>query len=477
MKSNMPSGDVWRLSDSDRDSQNYGKVYKFDFSYIQDEKTRRILKEFVWANYRTGNRVLRSLREHLLQFKYFNAFSEIERVDSLKNISNATVERFRTYLRLYISFVTGRPLSYSYQKSCFDTLKAVINWCRIYMLENAPEKEIFTGNEYRGVHRQLKINFIPDKVLEQINQALKNEDNPYIRYGTIILEATGMRIGDLLLLETDCIREHPVSGNAISWFDHKNRKNRDMLPVPAECAEAVRQLVKVTEGLRHKADEDIQNRLFLYKPKFGTNKREIIVVSRLVLNQWYHRFAQEHGIIDSDGQIYNITTRKFRRTLATDMLSKGANIKVIQEVLGHASVTTTKLYYADVKDTSMAEIFSHIGIIGNIQEVNEKDIPDVAEREWFELNRNGRARLCDGYCTRPVNNGEICSRLVGRQKCYTCARYITTLADLVTHKNHLKELQELIDTNIYGEHYAAHFLPTMAVLKEIIRRLEVLKND
>jgi len=35
----------------------------------------------------------------------------------------------------------------------------------------------------------------------------------------------------------------------------------------------------------------------------------------------------------------------------------------------------------------------------------------------------------------------------------------------------------LLDSNIYGEHYAAHLTPTVIVLKEIIKRLEALKNE
>lgn len=476
MKSNVPQGNVWRLTDKDPESQNFGRVYRFDFSYIRNAVTRSILKEYVWANYRTGNRSLRSLRERLLKLKYFEAFCSFGETPSLRDINNETVTKFITFLRLQQSSSTGKPLSYVYQKSCLDTLKSLVNWCRIYMTEYAPQKEVFTGNEYLGVNRRLKIDFIPDDVMDRINHALKEEENPYIKYGTIILETTGMRPGDLLLLRTDCIQEHPISGHTISWFDHKNRKDRDRLPVPAECVEAVRRLTEVTATIREKADADIQDRLFIYKPWLGTNKREIIIVSRLVFSQWYRLFARRHGITGNDGRIYNITARKFRRTLATDMLSRGANIKVIQEVLGHASVVTTKLYYADIKDSSMAEIFSRIGIIGSLRDVDEKNIPDDSERLWFELNRNGKARLCDGYCTRPVQNGELCNRLIGRQKCYTCSRYITTVADLDAHRGHLQELQELMDANIYGEHYSAHFVPTIAVLKEIIRRLEALKN-
>lgn len=69
---------------------------------------------------------------------------------------------------------------------------------------------------------KLKIDFIPDEVICQINKALKNEEN-YIKYGIIILKSTGMRIGDMLKLTVDCIKSHLISGYTLTWYDHKNR--------------------------------------------------------------------------------------------------------------------------------------------------------------------------------------------------------------------------------------------------------------
>ena len=87
------------------------------------------------------------------------------------------------------------------------------------------------------------------------------------------------------------------------------------------------------------------------------------------------------------------------------------------------------------------------------------------------------ACMCDGYCTKPVVDGKICDRLIKRQKCYTCSRYITTPEYLEAHKKHLANLEKQLEEGaIYGEHYAEHFIPTIEVLKVIIERLEGLQN-
>lgn len=473
----FPPTDIWRLVDHDPDSQNYCYEYKLDFSFFESAEIKASVKEYIWTNYSTGNRVLKGLRETLWGLKYFNDFCRQNDVRTLRDMNNDFADDYRSFLHAYLSATTGKSLSYSYQRACFSVLKTLIGWCHVFLPEVVPEKQIFTGYEYRQANSGLKIDFIPDEILAQVNEALKSESNPYLKYGFIILECTGMRIGDMLLLQADCISEHPISGYTISWFDHKNRKSRDKMPIPRECKDAVDCLLQLTEKVRGRADEIEKARLFIYAPRLGTHKKPIVTVSKQVFTKWCGDFSEKHNICDSGGNIYRITSHMFRRTLATDMLSKGTNIKVIQEVLGHSSPATTKKYYADVKDSDRAEMFSKIGILGNIQQIGDTAIPDRSELQWFQNNCMVRARLSDGYCTLPIQDGKPCGHFLSRQKCYLCSRYITTLEDLDSHKKHLDELQEMLDSNIYGDHYAAHIIPTVLALKEIIRRLEELRDE
>lgn len=125
-----------------------------------------------------------------------------------------------------------------------------------------------------------------------------------------------------------------------------------------------------------------------------------------------------------------------------------------------------------------AEVFKSVGVIGNINQIQSNAFDNVSEFEWFKANKDKCvAGLCDGYCTKPVTDGNICPRLLKRQKCYTCSRYITTPEYLDAHKQHLANLERQLEEGvIYGEHYAEHFIPTIEVLKVIIERLEGLQN-
>lgn len=476
MASKIPNGDKWELIDKDSNSQHYGKKFKFDFSYIESDNIKNLVKAYIWRNYKEGNNTLSKLYRDDNRFKLFNKFTIKSNISSLKELTNNDVELFISFLKTYISNKTKKPLSYQSQKKYLDTVKAIIRWGQLYLPNEVPKTEIFTGNEYVGVNRKLKIDFIPDEVLEQINKALKNEENPYIKYGIIILQSTGMRIGDMLKLTTDSVKPHLISGYTLTWYDHKNRKERQPMPIPNECAIAVEKLVEHTKELREQTDNSIKNYLFIHKPTNGKQANILKVIPISTYYKWLNNFIKNNDIRNTNGELYNLKSHQFRRTLATDMLSKGTDLKAIQEVLGHSSPMTTKQSYADIKDKERAEVFKNIGIIGNINKVDETVIENKNDLIWFKENKDKGARMEDGYCTKPCSDGKICDRLLKRQKCYTCGRYITTPEYLQAHKNHLAELEKQLEGNIYGDHYAEHFLPTIEILKEIVKRLEEIQD-
>ena len=94
MKS-RPNGDVWNIVDNDKDSQHYGKNFRFDFSYISSEEIKDVVKDYVWQNFRVGNKVLNSLyKEFNPYFFQFIRFADTRNITSLKGLTNADVAHF-----------------------------------------------------------------------------------------------------------------------------------------------------------------------------------------------------------------------------------------------------------------------------------------------------------------------------------------------------------------------------------------------
>ena len=153
------------------------------------------------------------------------------------------------------------------------------------------------------------------------------------------------------------------------------------------------------------------------------------------------------------------------------------NETLLRYALKHGKWIMISHFRRREKDKERAEVFKNIGIIGNINLIEEDAFKDKKEMEWFKEHKDTSACLIDGYCTKPIVDGQICERLLRRQKCYTCSRYITTPEYLDTHRRHLMSLEKQVSEGaFYGKHYIEHFIPTIKVLKSIISRLEELQD-
>ena len=315
-----PDGDVWNIVDNDKDSQHYGRNFKFDFSYISSEEIKDVVKDYVWQNYRIGNKSLSTLyNEVKAYFFQFIRFADARNITSLKRLTNTDVDHFISYLHTTISERTKKPFGTNTQRISLNTLKSIIRWCQLHRPNDVPTTEIFTGNEYIGVNRKLKIDFIPDDVIAQINEALKKEENPYLKYGIIILQSTGMRIGDLLKLRIDCIKPHLISGYTIEWTQHKSRKNKVPMPVRSECVAAIEKLIEITADLRDKCVEKDKDILLINTIKsgnqYGSEAGKICAISQGTFQWWLETFIRDNNIKDANGDYYNLTSHQFRRTL------------------------------------------------------------------------------------------------------------------------------------------------------------------
>ena len=116
-----PDGDVWNIVDNDKDSQHYGRNFKFDFSYISSEEIKDVVKDYVWQNYRVGNKSLSSLYNEVKAcFFQFIRFADTRNITSLKGLTNTDVDHF----------IQSSGLSIKVAKIRFLCLSEVNVWLR-----------------------------------------------------------------------------------------------------------------------------------------------------------------------------------------------------------------------------------------------------------------------------------------------------------------------------------------------------------
>lgn len=176
-----------------------------------------------------------------------------------------------------------------------------------------------------------------DRLMRAPREAFEKEKNPnkalrFLRDQAILelLFSTGLRVSELCALNSDI----DLSRDEIS-VRGKGEKVRVVFLSPA-AKEAVRTYLK--------ARKDMEEALFVE----GRPDK---------LHRIIPRDVQRHlkGYVARAGITSIVTPHTLRHAFATDLLSNGADIRSVQQLLGHASINTTQIY-THVTDSHLREI-------------------------------------------------------------------------------------------------------------------------
>lgn len=98
---------------------------------------------------------------------------------------------------------------------------------------------------------------------------------------------------------------------------------------------------------------------FIFVNREGThqNQGSLNKALRRIIRDCNDEVLQKHGIESNPVLLPHFSCHILRHTFATRLCESGVNIKVIQDVLGHADIETTMNIYIDVtKDLKKKEI-------------------------------------------------------------------------------------------------------------------------
>ncbi|MCX6003003.1 MAG: site-specific tyrosine recombinase XerD [Chloroflexi bacterium] len=138
-----------------------------------------------------------------------------------------------------------------------------------------------------------------------------------------LLYASGMRVSELMSLNVEDV--NTVDGD-VRCFG-KGRKER-IIPIHKQAAAAVEEYVR--DARPHLAHNKEEKALFLNR-RGGR-------LTRQGFWQILKQYAKQAGLT------VPVTPHTLRHSFATHMLSGGADLRAVQELLGHANISTTQVY-------------------------------------------------------------------------------------------------------------------------------------
>jgi site-specific recombinase XerD len=178
------------------------------------------------------------------------------------------------------------------------------------------------------------LDLITTAELTRLLQAARGEGEQELRDRAMLelLFSTGLRVSELCSLDSDL----DLSRDEFS-IRGKGEKVRVVFLSPA-AKEALRAY--------QKARKDMGEALFVNRAR-GREKGERLTprsVERII-----KKYAIKAGITKK------VTPHVLRHSFATDLLSNGADIRSVQQLLGHASINTTQIY-THVTDSHLRDI-------------------------------------------------------------------------------------------------------------------------
>ena len=291
------------------------------------------IKDFLEYLEITKNRSERTIENYDHYLKRFRDFSG-EDIEP----KNITLQKINNY-RLFLNRLTndkGKTLGIKTQNFHLIALRAFLK----YLTKNdvrtlAPEK--------------IELAKIPERTIEVISRdeldrifAAVDKAKSQGRRDSAILEtlyATGLRVSELISLNREQVdlkrREFMVRG--------KGKKPRIVF-LSKRASNSIETYIKLRD--------DNYDPLFINSGKGikediadGERRR----LSRVSIENIVRKYALKAGIIKK------VTPHTLRHSYATELLINGADIRSVQEMLGHSSITTTQIY-THLTDKKLREI-------------------------------------------------------------------------------------------------------------------------
>ena len=194
----------------------------------------------------------------------------------------------------------------------------------------AVEAEMLKESPVANIHNPKATKYLPDSLSEDDVEALLDAPRPdcsalEFRDKTLleVLYASGLRVSELIALTMDSINFNEATIRVVG----KGNKER-LVPLGEEALAWVKQYV--ANARPELVSNHATNALFPSKRGAGMTRQ----------NFWYviKRYATRAGITK------HLSPHTLRHAFATHLLNHGADLRAVQMMLGHASLSTTQIY-------------------------------------------------------------------------------------------------------------------------------------
>ncbi|MBG9983732.1 site-specific tyrosine recombinase XerD [Aerococcaceae bacterium DSM 111022] len=257
-----------------------------------------------------------TLKNYRLDLIKFNDFLNSEKIENIQNVNQQHIQLFLAHLREkgYASSTTNRMLS---------SLRQFFNHLlREGILDQSPMTLIDSPKKQKHLPDTLSV-----EQVDAIIGAVDINTNHGLRDRAIfeLMYATGLRVSELTSLKLD---ELHLSLGFIQTIGKGNKER--IIPLGEE---ATHWLERYLEEVRFQ---------FSAKSKKPTNAVFLTQRGGAFTRQGIWKNLKKY--VNLANISVNVTPHTLRHSFATHLLENGADLRMVQELLGHSDISTTQIY-------------------------------------------------------------------------------------------------------------------------------------
>src|SRR6266567_1020893 len=305
------------------------------------------------------------------------------------------IEPYLTEVAAAVNHRTGAPIAASTARQRIQTVGSFLDAIAEWGWPEAPARRLIFPRDAPKLPHPLP-RYLPPDSERALLAALETSPNRLRADALLLLRATGMRIGELTMLELDCV--HEVAGSG-AWLKVPLGKllTERMVPLDEETVEIVDRIVahrSAGRPLRHPRTGQLADFLLTHQGRR---------VSADTLREELRRAAAEAGL---DG----VVPHQLRHTYATALVNAGCSLQALMALLGHVSAEMSlrygRLFDATVRDEYTRALALAKARLGPVLPGDRTQLPlaAVTGGTWRDAPLI-KARLAGGYCLRTAAQG------------------------------------------------------------------------
>jgi integrase len=309
-----------------------------------------------------------------------------------------------------------KPVSASVSKRAVVDLRAFFEDLAIWGWAERPSRPLVFASDVPRLDRPLPRALPPDADRD-LMAAVASLDDPFARTGITILRGTGMRLGELLDLELDCLWDTPTHG---TWVKVPVGKLGTERTVPLDAAT----LAAFDTWMAHRGRQRP-----VAHPRDGRPAEFLFMdrgrrLSAYKLRHGLDSAVAAAGLTGRGGKPLHITPHQLRHTYATSLVNAGMSLQALMAVLGHVSAEMTLRYASIASPTVRAAYEAAMGKVRTrsalvIAPLGKTAVPDRVD--WLRSEML-KTRVAHGYCSRDL----IADACPYANICEQCDNFVTT---------------------------------------------------